>query len=261
MERNLSKIFKKDRSMILAYDQGLEHGPKIDFNLRNCDPKFIFEIAEKGGFDALIVEPGIAEKYYSEYRGKFPIIVKLTGRTSLNKTEPYSAMICSVKRAADMGATAVGFVFYPGSSREADMMENLAKVVEEAHDYGMPVVLWSYPRGSFITDDSTTDLMAYAARIGLELGTDVVKLRYNGDIDGLKWTLANSGKQKVVVAGGNKTDTREFLTMVKKALDAGASGVAVGRNVWKNEQPIKLSHALHKIVHKEESVDKVMKDF
>ena len=105
--------------MILAYDQGLEHGP-TDFNDKNIDPSYIIEIANKGKFNGLVLQKGIAEKYY---RGKVPLILKLNGKTNLLKGEPIAKQLCSVKEAIELGAKAVGYTIYVGSIHEPEMFK------------------------------------------------------------------------------------------------------------------------------------------
>lgn len=252
----LSALTTNGRAIFLAYDQGLEHGP-TDFNLKNCDPKYILDIALEGKYDAVILTHGVAEKYYHGAYKDIPLIIKLNGKTSLTKMSPISTQICSVKRAVQLGAKAVGYTIYDGSEKEPKMFEQFAKIVEQAHDLGIPVVAWMYPRGKSIVDDLRTDLIAYSARIGLELGADIVKIKYNDDPAGLQWIVKNAGLTKVVIAGGHKRPDFEFLKMAEQAIKAGASGLAVGRNIWQSENPLALSKALREIVHNGKSADEV----
>lgn len=255
---SLDKVLKNGKSLILAYDHGMEHGP-VDFNLKNCDPRFIFEIAVKGGFSAIAVGHGLAEKYYPEFQGQIPLIVKLNGHTSMTKLEPYSPQLCSVKRAVEMGASAVGFTIYPGSTLENKMFVNFSKIVEEAHNFGIPVILWAYPRGAYVANNLDNKTIAYAARIGLELGADMIKLQHNGDAENLKWTIANAGLAKVAVSGGSKVDDRLFLLRAKQVMNSGATGMIVGRNIWKHEHPLKMVEALKKIIFDNANVDDAIK--
>jgi len=252
------RLLSGGRAMFLAYDQGLEHGPS-DFNLDNANPNYVLDIAEKGGFNAVILHHGIAEKYYQSFRDRVRLILKLNGKTNIAKVDPYSPQVCSVDRAVKLGAEAVGYTIYIGSPREAEMLNEFGKIVEKAHDYGMPVVAWMYPRGQFVADDSSTEITAYAARVGLELGADIVKLKYNNDFEGFKWVVKNAGRCKVVVAGGHKEDPAQLMQQAKEIVDAGAIGMAIGRNVWQNAQPLKISNALKKIVIENKGVKDALK--
>ena len=248
MKPNLNKIMKKGKAIYLAYDQGLEHGP-IDFNDKNVDPNYIIEIARKGGYNAVIFQKGIAEKYNKEIKNsKVPLIIKLNGKTNLYDGEPLSSQLCSVDEAVKLGAVAVGYTLYIGSKFESKMFKEFEIIQEEAHSKGLPVILWVYPRGKSVKGLSKGKLMAYAARTGLELGADIVKLQYNGKPDDLKWTVKSAGKTKVVIAGGLKTDEKELVKKVKEIIDSGAVGLAIGRNIWQSKNPLKITEKLKKVV-------------
>src|SRR3972149_8786099 len=118
----LNKILKNGKTMFLAYDHGLEHGPR-DFNDKDADPNYILDIAKKGKYNAVIFQKGIAEKYNDKIRKlKIPLIIKLNGKTNLSGGEPISRQICSVKEALKLGAVAVGYTIYIGSRYESVMM-------------------------------------------------------------------------------------------------------------------------------------------
>lgn len=244
----VKKILQGGRALYLAYDQGLEHGP-VDFNDVNVDPAYILDIAKKGKYTAMIFQKGIVEQYGNLVKkSKIPLIIKLNGKTSLTKGEPISQQICSVKEAVKLGAVAVGYTIYFGSTYERIMMYEFARIEEEAHSLGLPVILWAYPRGKAVEGKSKDDLMEYSARIGLEIGADMVKLQYSGNPLALQKTIRAAGRTKVVIAGGAKIEEKEFLDDVKRIMDVGVAGIAVGRNVWQNDNPEKISKQLREIV-------------
>ena len=254
----INKLFSQGKTVLLAYDQGLEHGPS-DFNLDNCDPDYIINIGIKGGYRGLIFQKGIAEHYYSHYTKKIPLIIKLNGKTRIPQGEPIAEQICSIKQAVDLGADAVGYTIYVGSEHEPKIFREFSRIQEQAHDYNLPVIAWMYPRGKAVQNDLNTDLLAYAARIGLELGADILKIKYNGDKEGFKWIVKCAGKAKVVVAGGSKTDDKSFLTSIKDSVESGGSGIAVGRNVWQHEKPLEISKAINKVVFENKKVEDALK--
>lgn len=256
----VDRLFTKGRTLILAYDQGFEHGPS-DFNLTNVDPEFIMDIALEGFFNAVAVHSGIAEKYYDLRYKDVPLIVKLNGKTSLQSGDPVSRAHTSVEYAAKLGASAVGYTLYLGSSFEQEQFRELGRIVEEAHSLGLPVMVWNYPRGSSVPNDLDTNIIAYGARVALELGADIIKLKYNGDKEALRWIVKNAGRAKVVISGGSRTSEEDFLRMVWDVVDAGAAGIAVGRNVWQHERPFSMSRALRDIVIDGKSVEEALKRF
>ncbi len=245
----MSRLLRNGKAMFLACDQGLEHGPS-DFNEKSIDPQHILDIALEGGFTAVILQPGVAEKYYHGAYKEVPLIVKLNGKTRLPKIDPISRQTCSVERAVKMGASAVGYTIFDGSRAEPEIFQEFGRIVEEAHDHGLPVIAWVYPRGQDVKDDLANDIIAYSARIGLELGADMVKLKYNGDLENFKWVLKCAGRTKVVISGGSKKPREEFLKEVYDVVHAGGDGLAVGRNVWQDERPFSLSKALGEIVYR-----------
>jgi len=256
-EHNRMEVFLKNgRSMLLAYDQGLEHGPSTDFDQTNIDPAHIMEIAARGGFNGVVFQKGVAEKYYD---GRVPLIVKLNGKTSLPKGEPTSKQTCSVKYAESLGAKGVGYTIYLGSQFESEMFAEFGSIQEQARDCGLAAIAWVYPRGAAIQNDTSKEIVSYAARAALELGADAAKIKYTGDRDSFAWAVRAAGKTKVFMSGGPKAPTEEaFLAQVKGAIDAGATGLAVGRNVWQHREPLAISESLRKIIFENKTVEAVM---
>jgi class I fructose-bisphosphate aldolase len=250
----MDSFMTNGRSLLLAYDQGLEHGPS-DFNQVNCNPDFIIELASKGKFNGVVLQKGVAEKYYD---GKVPLILKVNGKANLFKGEPVSRQICSVEEAVSMGAKAVGYTIYLGSEHEPVMLQEFGRLHEQAHDAGLPVIAWIYPRGASVKDDTSKEIVAYAARAGLEIGADAVKIKYTGSADTFRWAVKNAGKVKVYMSGGPKAPTEDdFLKQVQGAIEAGAVGLAVGRNVWQSDDPLRTAEKLRQIVIENKKVEYV----
>jgi class I fructose-bisphosphate aldolase len=249
-------FLEKNRGVILAYDQGLEHGP-TDFGERSYSPAFVMDLAAEGKFNAIVFQKGLAEKYYD---GRVPLIVKVNGKTNLPRGEPIARQNCSVKHAAELGAKAVGYTIYAGSAHESLMLEEFGRIQEEAHHLKMAVIAWVYPRGEAIKDDTTREIVAYAARIGLEAGADAVKIKYPGNVEDFRWAVKCAGEAKVFMSGGPKAPTEvDFLRQVRGALDAGATGLAVGRNVWQNNDPMKMARAIKALVIDDTSVEEAVR--
>ncbi len=254
----MNALLRKGKALFLACDQGLEHGP-TDFNERNIDPEYILNIALEGGYTGVILQPGVAEKYYHGAYKDVPLIVKLNGKTRLPKIDPISRQTCSVERAVKMGASAVGYTIFDGSRAEPEIFQEFGRIVEEAHAYGLPVIAWIYPRGQDVKDDLSNEVLAYSARIGLELGADMMKLKYNGDLGNFRWMLKCAGRAKVVISGGSKKTHEEFLKEVyDTVVQANGDGLAVGRNVWQDERPFSLSKALNQIVFQKKRPEEVL---
>jgi class I fructose-bisphosphate aldolase len=118
--------------------------------------------------------------------------------------------------------------------------------------------MWSYPRGQGLRNAKTPESIAYSARLGLELGADVAKVKYPGSEEAMEETVRMAGKTKVVMSGGSKRSDEEFLSNVKSVIDAGGAGLAVGRNVFQRENPERILDALEKVIFEESSVEEAL---
>lgn len=244
---NLSTITTNNKAIYLAYDHGLEHGP-VDLKDKSIDPAYILDLAVKGAYNAIVLQKGVAEKYYAPYKAQIPLILKLNGKTKLKAGEAISTQVCSVGEAVELGASAVGYTIYLGSEYEAQMLKEFGKIEEEAHRNNLIVIGWMYPRGKKVKDDKSPEIIAYAARVGLELGADMVKIKYCGSKECFKDAVKAAGKTKVVLSGGPKVSDEEFLEVVRNIMAAGAIGIAVGRNVWQKQNPLEITKELKKII-------------
>ncbi len=258
INHKINELLTNQKALFLAMDQGLEHGPK-DFTPKTINPDYVLDIAVKGKYNAMILQRGIAEKYYEHYKPDLPLIVKVNGKTTLAQIDPYAPQLCSVKHAVKLGAHAVGYTIYLKSSYEPQMLQEFSKIAEEAHDYGLPVIAWMYPRSSRLEQDHDTETLAYAARVGLELGADFIKMKYNQDKDGLKWITQCAGRTKLLIAGGEKTNPQDLMQEVYDVMQAGATGLAIGRNVWQAEHPLKITAAIKSIIFDKKKPEQAMR--
>ncbi len=252
-----SPLSRNGKVLILAYDHGLEHGP-VDFKdvPESADPQRVFDVATHSAVTSLAVQKGIAEAYYPSYEDEVNLLAKLNGTSNLWMGEPDSAVNCSVEYAAnELDADAVGFTLYGGSNNEIEMAEEFRDAQEKAREYDLPVVMWSYPRGQGLKNDTKPGNIAYAARQALELGADVAKVKYPGSQSAMEHAVQMAGPTKVVMSGGSKTSDRTFLESVKSVIDAGGAGLAVGRNVFQRENPRRILDALEKVIFEETTVD------
>ncbi len=239
--KNRSRVLlEKDKLMLLACDQGLEHGPK-DFNEKNIDPSYIVDIAREGNYDGVILQRGIAERYYD---GSVPLIVKLNGKTNFSKGDPYSPVVFSPKEAYKLGAVGIGMTIFVGSEHEAECFEDAYRVIQEARRYGLATIGWMYPRGKNVKDPDHFETIAYAARVGLELGFDFVKLREPKQLKKLPWIVKSAGKTKVLMAGGAKMKRKKFIEYLDLASNSGVTGLAIGRNVWQDPEPLDITETI-----------------
>lgn len=262
---------KNGTMMVLPYDQGLEHGPRDFFpNPASADPDFICRLAKEGGFSAVAFQYGIAEKFISRFAGEVPLILKLNGKTEIpSDAYALSPLNARVEDAVRLGADAVGYTLYVGSPRQDDDFMQFMEVRSEAERYGMPVIVWSYPRGEAVeTKGGRESLYAidYAARVAAELGADVVKINfpkksnddkkalhpkpYNtmepSDEEMIQRAIASAVKTFVIISGGEKGNDEDVLKKVRLSMEAGATGMIFGRNVWQRpyDEALDISHKI-----------------
>jgi class I fructose-bisphosphate aldolase len=247
---DISHLTTNGKMIFLACDQGMEHGPE-DFDERNIDPVFILETAVKAGLNAVIFGKGISEKYYPEYRNKIPLIIKLNGHSRFNKPNAWGPQNCGVDEAIRYGAAAVGYTIHLGSLNEPYMFKEFGRISREAHEAGIPAIAWVYPRGPEVDDPKSPAMVAYAARVGMELGADIVKVYNPGNVGALRWAGLNAGRTKVVISGGDKVSPEEYAEQCQQIREAGLAGVAVGRNVWQAEDPLYVCDLIKRVFYAE----------
>ena len=154
-----------------------------------------------------------------------------------------------------MGADGVSIHINLGANTEPAMLANLGEVSRKCTDWGMPLVAMMYTRGPKISDSYGVDVTKHAARVGAELGADIVKCVYTGDPESFR-EVVDGCPVPVVIAGGEKMETdREILEMVSGSLEAGGKGVSIGRNAFQHDRPDKMVAAIAKLVHENAPVD------
>jgi len=253
--RRLKRIMHQDnRTVIVPMDHGITVGPIQGIeNMQAITDKLV-----KGNADAILVHKGIAKRIDT---GDAGLIVMLTGVSNLNPNPNGKVQVCSVQEAIRIGADGVSVHINVGAQDEDKMLQTLGKVSEECEQFGMPLLAMMYPRGPKITSEHAPEVVAHAARIGAELGADIIKTNYTGSIDTFK-TVIESCPIPVVIAGGPKCKSlTEVLQTTFDALQAGASGLSIGRNVFQCDNPTKITKALSSIVHQGVTVAQAQKIF
>jgi len=260
-------------AIFLPYDQGLEHGPRDFFaNPVAGDPKYIVKLALEGGFNGIAIQIGLAEKFYWDFAGEVPLILKLNGKTEIpSDAEALSPVHASVADAVRLGADAVGYTLYVGTPVQDRDFEQLRTVREDAHRLGMPLVVWAYPRGSAIEGKGGKDsfyAVDYAARTASELGADVVKVNfphpekragvpkaYDAEFtsqQALDAVVRSANRTLVLISGGEKAGDQVMLEKARESMEAGATGLIFGRNVWQrgHDESLRLVSQLREILSK-----------
>ncbi|MBY9004274.1 MAG: 2-amino-3,7-dideoxy-D-threo-hept-6-ulosonate synthase [Candidatus Lokiarchaeota archaeon] len=248
---------KSKRTIIIPMDHGFSDGTIK--GLENF-AEMIDEVS-MGGADAVLMHSGMVGAGHRQQGKDIGLIIHLSGATSLSPDPNKKVLVCSVERALKLGADAVSIHINIGADDESEMLQDAHKVVEASREWGLPLIAMMYPRGKKIEDENDPDVVNIAVRVGAELGADIVKTNYTGDIDSFKY-IVKSVDIPVIIAGGPKMGTiPELLQVVSDSVQAGGSGVAFGRNVFQSKNPSMLVNALSKIVHENQSVSDVMEQF
>ena len=248
--RRLNRIFGPDgRAVIVALDHGLIDGPCPGFER----PGETIEAVVAGGADAILTSFGIAEAFTAELAGVGLIVRSDGAETNLGTPSTGSLdRFFGVDDALRLGADALVVTAMPGSDKEAATLETLAHTAAEAHRWGLPVLGEMVPGGFNSGPESRgTEAVALAARLGAELGADFIKAPF---CENYGQVVASTFKP-VVILGGSKGDERATLANIAASLDAGARGVAIGRNVFQADDPTAMTRAIVALVHGGATVD------
>jgi fructose-bisphosphate aldolase/6-deoxy-5-ketofructose 1-phosphate synthase len=252
-QENYEIITKKtDRLFLFAADHKLEH-------LNPIAPKIFFELAQKSEIGAFATHLGLISRYGKQYPD-INYIVKLNGKSNaLHNHDPISQQLWSVndvitfQKNSGLKIRGVGYTIYLGSEHESVMLAQAAQIVFQAHQQGLVVILWIYPRGTSIKNDTDAHLIAGAAGVAASLGADFIKLKLPHKTEHLsteqviEFIMKSAGTTKVLFSGGERQEPQHFLKEVAIQIAAGAAGVAVGRNIY--EQDADEAHSMIKKLH------------
>lgn len=263
------------RLMLFACDQKVEHlnkdfyGEGIDIS--DSDPQHLFDIAEQGTIGVMAAQRGLVAMYGADHP-EINYLVKMNSKTNLVKTaqsDPYSPQLHDLEAVLAMRENGVnivglGYTIYLGSEYESTMMAEAGQLIAEAHEEGLLVVLWIYPRGAAVTNEKAPELIAGAAGVALCLGADFVKVNPPAAIEGqtsaegLAIASRAAGRTGLVCAGGSKADAHDFLISLHDQIHiGGACGNATGRNIHmrSTEEAVRLTKAISAITLADYSVE------
>jgi predicted phospho-2-dehydro-3-deoxyheptonate aldolase len=233
-------------TVIVPMDHGVTAGPIV--GIKNL--KAVADLVARGGADAAVVHKGAAVFGHRGYGRDLGLIIHLSASTKLGPDPDNKVLVATVEEALKLGADGVSIHVNVGAKDEGRMLSALGEVSRNCQEWGMPLLAMMYPRGKKINNEYSADAVAHAARVGAELGADIVKTNYPGDPDSFS-RVVESCPVPIVVAGGPRTESdKETLEMVEGAVKAGSHGVAIGRNVFQHENPKLMTQRICSIVHK-----------
>ena len=271
MARLRQMVRESGTSLILPYDQFIEHDNRhVDPNPEASNPDYICNLADAGGYNGVAIHYGLAKRYWTKLAGNVPLVLKLNGKTSFpDQSKPLSVHTSHVEDAVRMGAAAVGYTMYYGSPRQTEDLPQLAAVRKECDKYGMPLIVWAYPRGEGVEGKGGKECsyaIESATRMATEMGASVIKAnlpipttedffenssvpeyyrKTEKELQGMdekaqKWERAKRVVEAaqgipVLFSGGSKVGEEDLMDNAQACIDAGCFGFIFGRNMWKRE--------------------------
>lgn len=264
VKQNLARILMQGKlkgtgkMIILAVDQGFEHGPRTFVaNPDAFDPHYHFQFAVEGGLSAYAAPLGWLEAGAESYLGAIPTILKINSSNSLygKDNAPDQAVTASIHDALRLGCSAIGFTIYPGSDTSLEMMEELRELSAEARACGLGVVVWSYARGAISKQGETAaDVIAYGAHMACLLGAHIIKVKLptqhlemaeakklyeeHVKIDTLKARVEHvvqscfHGRRMVIFSGGEAKAADQVIQDAQAIQQGGGFGSIIGRNFF-----------------------------
>lgn len=252
MERIINRNTR--RTVIVPMDHGISVGPIQGIT----DMKTTIGQVAEGGANAIVEHKGLVGEGHRGEGEDIGLIIHLSASTNLSVYPNAKTLVCTVEEAIRLGADAVSIHVNLGNGQEKEMLADFGRVSSDARAWGMPLLAMIYPRGEKISDEYDLNVVKHAARVGFEMGADLVKVSYTGSPETFREVVAGCSVP-VVIAGGPKMDSdRDILEMVKGSIDAGGAGVSIGRNVFQHRDPTAMVKAISAVVNDDASVDEAL---
>ncbi len=241
-------------AVIVPMDHGISMGPLEGL----VDMKSTVGSAATGGATAVVMHKGMVPHGHRTSGHDIGLILHLSASTNVGYTAESKVLVATVEEAIKLGADAVSVHLNIGSRTEPEMLSDMGMVSRSCMEWGIPLLAMVYPRGPGVKDPFDPQLVAHCARAAAELGADLVKTNYTGDIDSFR-DVVDGAMVPVVIAGGPKVNSDlDLLHMVKDSLEAGGKGVSIGRNVFQHHNPLGITRAISAIVLKGAEVEEAM---
>lgn len=252
----LERIMNREtgRTVIVPMDHGVTVGPIEGL----IDMKTTVNQVASGGANAIVIHKGLVEGGHRRRGKDVGLIIHLSGSTSLSPFPNAKTLVCTVEEAVKLGADALSIHVNIGNGTEREMLADLGWVAREARDWGMPLLAMMYPRGEKIQDEYDPKVIAHVARLGAELGADIIKVSYTGSVETFRKVVAGCPVPVVIAGGPKMSSDRDILEMVKGAIEAGGAGVSMGRNVFQHRDPSRMVGAISLLVHENSSVEEAL---
>ncbi len=244
----LQRILNRNtgKTIIVPMDHGVTVGPIHGL----IDMAATVDSVASGGANAILMHKGLVESGHRSSGKDIGLIVHLSASTVLAPDSNAKTLVCTVEEAVRLGADAVSIHVNIGANTESEMLFNMGQISRACRDWGMPLFAMMYTRGAKIKNEYDVSVVKHAARVGAELGADIVKVNYTGSPESFRQVVEGC-PVPVVIAGGEKMETdEEILEMVTGAISSGGAGVSIGRNVFQHDDPADIVRKISQIVHR-----------
>lgn len=253
----LEQFFQSDGRTVIT---PIDHGTAIPVPELNNPPSLIESL--NPFVDGYVVNLGIALTCHEELSGKGICLRTDCYKPTYGDNEDTGPFrLYSPDEAEAVGAHAVMNMCYTHHRNETEIIRECAELISESLEADMPVILETLPFGIGRPDDYTVEHISFASRMAVELGADVVKTAYptGASIDDFRKIIDACPVPVILLGGASGGNDSDLLTIVHSSIEAGAAGIAIGRNVWQHPTPPKMAAALQAIVHHNASVDSAIK--
>lgn len=248
MKNRLSGVIspKTGKTVMLAVDHGYFQGPTTGLRelKKAVDPLIPYA-------DCLFITRGMLRNCVDS-QTKIPIFLRVSGGPSVLGDLSNEDITTSMKEALRLNASGVGLSIFVGAKNEERTISNLGRLVNEAEEYGIPVLAITAV-GKEMGRDAR--YLGLACRIAAEIGAHVVKTYYCEEFE----KVVEGCPVPIVIAGGKKIPEKDALQMARNAIDKGAVGVDMGRNIFQSENPVGMIKAVRAVVHEKATVDEAYK--
>lgn len=237
----------------------MDHGVTVGPIEGLADMRTAISRVVAGGANAILMHKGMVRAGHRGAGKDVGLIIHLSGGTSMSPDPNAKELVCTVEEAIKLGADAVSVHINLGAETDKEMLRQLGDVSRQCSEWQIPLVAMMYTRGAKIKSEYDVKNVKHAARVGAELGADIVKVPYTGSVDSFR-EVVEGCPVMVVIAGGPKMDSDEdIFKMVEGALEAGSAGLSIGRNAFQHKTPEKMVAALCKMVHKGAGIKEAIK--
>jgi len=238
--RRLNRLLvsEQKRCLLSPLDHGGWLGPVQGID----NPRGIVEAVIKGGANALLFSPGFYRAVAPVVPPSVGVVLRVSLTAGLSEQGTQETPIATLDTALQMDADAIAVSVFFGRAGDIEIYRWLAQLIDAGSRYDMPVVAEMMPPGDKFYQ---AEAIAHAARIGMEIGADIIKTNYCGSAESFKQIVAAVPVPIIIAGGPSKGNNQDTVTMVKEAVSAGAAGVAIGRRVWQSDDPTATTAQIH----------------